>query len=772
MEKNTNFIYKNLSPFKWFVLENFPFIEADFDALTEWQLFCKIGKEINKIIDSQNIVGEQAETLTNAFNTLKNYVDNYFKNLDVQEEINNKLNEMAETGELQNIIGEFLKLNSLITFNNIEDMKSSQNLIDGSFAQTLGFYSINDGGNALYKIRNITNNDIINNSTIIPLKNNLIAELINPTNIKQFGAKGNNIDDDTKFFEIAIDYFENGSTIEIPKGIYLLNNVTIKNKVISFRGCIGASDEIQKGSVFKALNNNTKFILRYEGERDIYKPIGINVENLVFLGDGPLNNNSIANLIEIYFCSLVKIINCGFGRTNGNALNLKVVMETVIQNSFFRGCGNENNDVIYFDDYDVEPSYNCNNIHIQNNTFGYNSGNWIGSNLLPNIDVLWINDNKFEYDGTKENSNINEKSVINLYGLERSYIINNTFYGFSKENNNYTSIISLGNQPFNEGTVTIKNNKFSQCFGNWLNLFAENSPIVFAKDNDIYDKTGNNMSLINNSISNQFIEFPFFHFGVNGIPTKQILTNFISVNKTGSSTNRKFINNVESLDYSKNSVISEINKKVEFFRIPLNEFYNLNVPFIEINLRLKLNTSGNANIRCIVGNKLIKTLNVNSTNWNYYKCPIKVSDIEKNINFRLDNENSENIEVLFDGYYIDSNPTVLIDNTSIYYTQGATGQAIVYPNGKVKNFGKYEGSIPTNTPFGSLYRSTGTNTNIIYPIPFKNVSDTSRIATSVGTNIVNFNGSSPVDNLGQIIVLSDSSGDKNVKFDWQVIGNY
>ena len=126
MEKNINFIYKNLSPFKWFVLENFPFIEADFDALTEWQLFCKLGKEINKIIDSQNIVGEQAETLTNAFNNLtnafnnlKNYVDNYFENLDVQDEINNKLNEMVQDGTLDNIINEniFSNLNEQITSN-------------------------------------------------------------------------------------------------------------------------------------------------------------------------------------------------------------------------------------------------------------------------------------------------------------------------------------------------------------------------------------------------------------------------------------------------------------------------------------------------------------------------------------------------------------------------------------------------------------------------------------------------------------------------------
>ena len=92
------FGYKNLTPFKWFVLENFPFIEADFDALTEWQIFCKLGKEINKIIDSQNAVGSEMEKISQAFIELQNYVDNYFKNLDVQDEINNKLNEMAEDG--------------------------------------------------------------------------------------------------------------------------------------------------------------------------------------------------------------------------------------------------------------------------------------------------------------------------------------------------------------------------------------------------------------------------------------------------------------------------------------------------------------------------------------------------------------------------------------------------------------------------------------------------------------------------------------------------
>ena len=175
---NINFDYKNLSPFKWFVIENFPFIEADFDALTEWQLFCKLGKEINKIIDSQNIVGEQAEILTNAFNQLKDYVDNYFANLDVQEEINNKLNDMVEDGTLQEIITSYLQINGILAFNTVAEMKQASNLLNGSFAKTYGFNQLNDNGGAFYKIRSITNEDIVDELNIIALNNTLVAELI------------------------------------------------------------------------------------------------------------------------------------------------------------------------------------------------------------------------------------------------------------------------------------------------------------------------------------------------------------------------------------------------------------------------------------------------------------------------------------------------------------------------------------------------------------------------------------------------------------------
>ena len=39
-------------------------------------------------------------------------------------------------------------------------MKSATNLINGSYARTLGYYNKNDGGSATYKITNTQNNKI------------------------------------------------------------------------------------------------------------------------------------------------------------------------------------------------------------------------------------------------------------------------------------------------------------------------------------------------------------------------------------------------------------------------------------------------------------------------------------------------------------------------------------------------------------------------------------------------------------------------------------
>ena len=60
--------------------------------------------EFNKLVEQWKAMQKNFDNLQNAFNDLKSYVQDYFKNLNVQEEINNKLNSMINDGTLLTII--------------------------------------------------------------------------------------------------------------------------------------------------------------------------------------------------------------------------------------------------------------------------------------------------------------------------------------------------------------------------------------------------------------------------------------------------------------------------------------------------------------------------------------------------------------------------------------------------------------------------------------------------------------------------------------------
>lgn len=265
------FNFNKLTPFKWFVLENFPFIEADFDALTEWQLFCKLGKEMNKIINSENILGTQVENVTNAFIDLQNFVNNYFENLDVQEEINNKLNEMAQDGTLQEIISEYLKTKAIIGFDTVSDMKNTENLTDNSYARTFGFYSLNDGGGALYKIHKKEDDVITDEMFTISIGTDLYAELIlnSHINILKIGAKPNIDFDNSACINSAINYaIKNNLTIYIPIGKFQINssliinnNITIEGEDSNFAEYQGNFDSLNGGSVIYLKSDTPTYLI-------------------------------------------------------------------------------------------------------------------------------------------------------------------------------------------------------------------------------------------------------------------------------------------------------------------------------------------------------------------------------------------------------------------------------------------------------------------------------------------------------------------------------
>lgn len=151
-----------------------------------------VNNNADAVTELQDKYTEFTNNINNTVQELENYIDNYFNNLDVQTEINNKLDQMAEDGQLQDIIAQYLELASILAFNTRNDLKSANNLNDGSFTYCFGKTTYNDGYGAFYKIRQSINTDVADDDNIIALTNypNLVAEKM-PNN--NFNEQFNNI---------------------------------------------------------------------------------------------------------------------------------------------------------------------------------------------------------------------------------------------------------------------------------------------------------------------------------------------------------------------------------------------------------------------------------------------------------------------------------------------------------------------------------------------------------------------------------------------------
>ncbi len=119
MEKNIEFV----SPFKkmCITLGNLP--TAYLESMSYYEALTFLVNYLeNNVIKVVNNNSEVVVELQEKFTELKNYVDTYFDNLDLQEEVNNKLDAMVDDGTFDEIINQelFSDIN-----NNIEDIKNN-----------------------------------------------------------------------------------------------------------------------------------------------------------------------------------------------------------------------------------------------------------------------------------------------------------------------------------------------------------------------------------------------------------------------------------------------------------------------------------------------------------------------------------------------------------------------------------------------------------------------------------------------------------------------
>lgn len=98
--------YKVLRPFRYWCQKVLPAVYDD--SLSYYELLCKVVNYLNITMEDVETLKGDVDNLHKAYANLQNYVNNYFSTLDVQEEINNKLDNMASDGTLTNLIKKYV----------------------------------------------------------------------------------------------------------------------------------------------------------------------------------------------------------------------------------------------------------------------------------------------------------------------------------------------------------------------------------------------------------------------------------------------------------------------------------------------------------------------------------------------------------------------------------------------------------------------------------------------------------------------------------------
>ena len=94
--------YKETGSFKFWCNKVLPLVYDD--SLSYYETLCKVVNYLNDVIANVDGLHTDVTNLLFAFNQLQGYVNTYFDNLDVQNEINHKLDVMAEDGTLSALL--------------------------------------------------------------------------------------------------------------------------------------------------------------------------------------------------------------------------------------------------------------------------------------------------------------------------------------------------------------------------------------------------------------------------------------------------------------------------------------------------------------------------------------------------------------------------------------------------------------------------------------------------------------------------------------------
>ena len=303
------------------------------------------------------------QELQELFIELQSYVNDYFDNLDVQEEINNKLDEMVEDGTLASLINEYISGLGI----NVKTMGAKgDDLTDDTEAiQTAITYCKNNNINKLFfptGTYKITDGFTIDFSglTIEGVSDVTLKYYGNGYTGKLFNIVGTNADNYIE--NISIKNITIDGTNQLYKGGYseLNPNVTSPNPKYKGLNCFFAQ-YVKNITIDNCIINDLYgdgMIIKYSNPVCITnnKLYDVGAGNIVI--DGQTGYDNHGDGISCYFC-----YNCNV--ENNTVINTRVYQEDRVITSLNKLCGRSGLEFEYIPNADASsdapdnPLYNC-----------------------------------------------------------------------------------------------------------------------------------------------------------------------------------------------------------------------------------------------------------------------------------------------------------------------------------------------------------------------------------------------------------------------------
>lgn len=472
---------KSLTPFKHMCMSIGNLPSSYIDSMSYYETLLWLIKFLqNEVIPTVNENGKAVEELQELFIQLKNYVDNYLTKENLQPMIDDKLDEFAEDGTLEQIIAKYINNTMIRCYANVSQLKQS-NLSALMKARTLGYYDSNDEGGALYLITNTKDS----NGHYEDLDNGKYAKLIieNDTiNVKQLGAKGDGTTDDTDVFDLVSSI--GVKNIIIPNSTYLIEALSITNNLI-INGCnstINCKLETQRlcsignNCTIKNLNINCLNINREWNYIDLSTKSNILLEKCSFNGFRQVAEHPNCWALYIRDSKNIKVTQCSFDNNNFQDILIDINSENIIledligsdlkidiepyQKGYIKNVTIKNTKMtkLWILENNIQ-STSCQNVNLINceiRDFHYKGGNVIVSNcLITNYigDIL----NQYMYAGCLKfvNSACFSNNLIDDPYIDSLSNGNNSKWKIFYTSSSYTNLITTVKD--NDGIFTVLN---------------------------------------------------------------------------------------------------------------------------------------------------------------------------------------------------------------------------------------------------------------------------------------------------------------------------